>query len=95
MMASNDHIADGASSDSYPPSVSSRTTTLASLSEAASRMNAHVPFDEEESKELLLCTLYILKNLDQGTTWLKHQSLVYNNEHFITGFLLLHFRRYN
>ena len=66
MLAANDQNAETASgSDSYPPSISSRTTTIASLSEAASRINAQVPFDDEETKDLILCMLYILKNLEQ------------------------------
>ena len=64
--AISEQAADNASSDSYPPSISSRTTTIASLSEAASRINAQIPFDDEEAKELILCILYILKNLEHG-----------------------------
>ena len=63
MLATNDQ---DTGSDSYPPSISSRTTTIASLSEAASRINAQVPFDDEETKDLILCMMYILKNLDQS-----------------------------
>lgn len=67
MLTSNDQNTDGTSgSDSYPPSISSRTTTIASLSEAASRINAQVPFDDEETKDLILCMLYIVKNLEQS-----------------------------
>ena len=67
MLATNDQNTETASgSDSYPPSISSRTTTIASLSEAASRINAQVPFDDEETKDLILCMLYILKNLEQS-----------------------------
>jgi hypothetical protein len=66
-LATNDQNTETASSsDSYPPSISSRTTTIASLSEAASRINAQVPFDDEETKDLILCMLYILKNLEQS-----------------------------
>ena len=66
MLATSDQNTETASgSDSYPPSISSRTTTIASLSEAASRINAQVPFDDEETKDLILCMLYILKNLEQ------------------------------
>ncbi|XP_031567360.1 dedicator of cytokinesis protein 11-like isoform X3 [Actinia tenebrosa] len=32
----------------------------------ASQMALKVPFDDEETKELLLCFMYILKNLEQG-----------------------------
>lgn len=72
MTGSDDHITDAVTTDSYPPSISSRTTTIASLSEAASRINAQVPFDDEETKDLLLCILYILKNLDQGKIYYNH-----------------------
>ncbi|XP_028405691.1 dedicator of cytokinesis protein 9-like isoform X2 [Dendronephthya gigantea] len=77
MLASNDQNTDGTSgSDSYPPSISSRTTTIASLSEAASRINAQVPFDDEETKDLVLCVLYIVKNLEQTIVldWFKQIS---------------------
>lgn len=73
LQASDQNTETTSGSDSYPPSISSRTTTIASLSEAASRINAQVPFDDEETKYLILCMLYILKNLEQSkyhTVWI-------------------------
>ncbi|CAB4035178.1 dedicator of cytokinesis 11, partial [Paramuricea clavata] len=76
LQASDQNTETASGSDSYPPSISSRTTTIASLSEAASRINAQVPFDDEETKYLILCMLYILKNLEQTIVldWFKQIS---------------------
>lgn len=44
----------------------SLTPVAPSTPKEASQMTLKVPFDEEETKELLLCFMYILKNLEQG-----------------------------
>lgn len=44
----------------------SLTQTSASTLKEASQIALQVPFDEDETKELLLCFLYVLKNLESG-----------------------------
>lgn len=44
----------------------SLTPVAPSTPKEASQMALKVPFDEDETKELLLCFMYILKNLEQG-----------------------------
>lgn len=48
------------------PSDSLTQQTAAPLREAT-QIALQVPLDEDETKELLLCALYIFKNLEQGT----------------------------
>ena len=47
------------------PSSSLTTSTAATIKEAT-QIALQVPFDEDETKELLLCFCYIIKNLEQG-----------------------------
>lgn len=62
MLVGSDQITE-TGTDFYPPS---RRMTAASLNESANKINVQVPFDEDETKNLILCLMYILKNLEQG-----------------------------
>ena len=62
------------------PSDSLTQQTAAPLREAT-QIALQVRLDEDETKELLLCALYITKNLEQGTwSWLS--SSEWRNRHY-------------
>ena len=67
----SDFAADSNRSSSYSaatkqsPSDSLTPQTAVPLREAT-QIALQVPLDEDETKELLLCSLYIFKNLEQG-----------------------------
>ena len=49
-----------------PSPTDSLTPQAASSLKEATQIALQVPLDEDETKELLLCAMYIFKNLDQG-----------------------------
>ena len=67
----SDFAADSNRSSSYSAAVKqspndSLTPQTAMPLREATQIALQVPLDEDETKELLLCALYIFKNLEQG-----------------------------
>lgn len=67
----SDFAADSNRSSSYSAAMKqspsdSLTPQTAMLLREATQIALQVPLDEDETKELLLCALYIFKNLEQG-----------------------------